>query len=230
VAIGATPLDEFEKKMLTPGARYGLLVECLTLAPPSGGCIAEIGCGGGEALLILSRRFAFTRVVGIDIATTISTGAADQVLFLNSDLNDRWPFEDGEVDHLVAMMVIEHLFDPFHAFREIERCLSREGAAYINLPLVTSWRNRIRLLLGAIPETSDRYESWFERGEWDGNHLHYFSLHSIRDLARYCGLSVTHISGVGALYKLKTLWPQFLAGEVTVRLCHDSDRKGTTAQ
>ena len=35
---------------------------------------------------------------------------------------------------------------------------------------VTSWL--------ATP-TGIRYESWFQRCDWDGNHLHYFSLPSI---------------------------------------------------
>ena len=71
-----------------------------------------------------------------------------------------------KVDHLIAMMVIEHLFDPFHAFREIKRCVSNRGAAYVNLPLVTGLRNRARLLIGKIPETSIRYERWF--ANWNG--------------------------------------------------------------
>jgi tRNA1(Val) A37 N6-methylase TrmN6 len=56
--------------MLAPGKRYGLVAECLSKDQPIGGRIAEIGCGGAEALLILSRYYQFDRVVGIDIATT----------------------------------------------------------------------------------------------------------------------------------------------------------------
>src|SRR5690348_15438583 len=99
VAIGATPLDSFEQKVLAPGKRYSLLVECLSLAPPNGGCIAEIGCGGGEALLILSRRYGFEHVIGVDIATASGAEAVEGVRFLNSDLNEKWPFADAEVDH-----------------------------------------------------------------------------------------------------------------------------------
>jgi SAM-dependent methyltransferase len=219
VKVGATPLDAYEREMLAPGKRYGLVTECLLKDPPVGGCIAEIGCGGAEALLILSRHYQFDRVVGIDIATI---GRSKQVPpdfeILDCNLNEKWPFKDAEVDHLVAMMVIEHLFDPFHAFREIKRCLAKNGSAYVNLPLVTGIRNRIRLLFGYLPETSVSYKHWFDIGVWDGNHLHYFSMSSIHDLAHSCGLRLTAVRGVGNFHKIKTWLPRLLASEVTFRL------------
>ena len=66
------------------------------------------------------------------------------------------------------MMVIEHLFDPFHAFREIERVLSPTGQGFINLPLVTSLKNRLRLLGGNLPVTSVSFDRWLVDKEWDG--------------------------------------------------------------
>jgi SAM-dependent methyltransferase len=222
LGVGATPLDVFAREALAPGKRYGLVAEHLLEHNGTGGCLAEIGCGGGEALLILSGSRGFDRVIGVDIALVRRCGppAEAGVEFLNSNLNDKWPFADSEVDYLIAMMVVEHLFDPFHAFREIKRCLSDRGAAYVNLPLVTGIRNRLRLLIGDLPETSIRYEQWFQRGEWDGNHLHYFSLGSIHDLARCCGLRLTDVRGVGRFHSLKTRLPSLLASEVTFRMEH----------
>jgi SAM-dependent methyltransferase len=218
VGVGATPLAVFAREMLAPGKRYGLVAEHLLRPGRAGGCLAEIGCGGGEALLILSESRHFERIIGVDIAlvsTRTERVITAGVEFLNGNLNEKWPFTDGEVDHLIAMMVIEHLFDPFHAFQEIKRCLSTNGTAYINLPLVTGIRNRMRLLVGKIPQTSVRYERWFETHEWDGNHLHYFSLDSIRDLAQTCGLRLTHIRGVGTFHQFKTRLPSLLASEIT---------------
>ena len=151
VGIGATPLEVFAREMLGPGKRYGLVAEHILMREAAGGCFAEIGCGGGEALLILAKARHFDRIRGVDIALAPPCGQrgdAEAVEFLSANLNAKWPFRDGEVDHLIAMMVIEHLFDPFHAFCEIKRCLSSRGSAYINLPLVTGLRNRARLLVG----------------------------------------------------------------------------------
>jgi SAM-dependent methyltransferase len=226
VQIGATVLDVFARDMFAPGKRYSLLIDDLSSKDqPVGGCIVEIGCGGGEALLILSCRHRFDRVVGIDIALALDHHKIEEVSqrrieFLNSNLNERWPFGNAEVDYLVAMMVIEHLFDPFFAFREIKRVLSRDGKAYVNLPLVTGLRNRIRLVCGNLPETSVPYDHWFKKNEWDGNHLHYFSMRSIHDLARACDLCLTKVSGVGRYHRIKSWAPELLASEVTFRLEH----------
>jgi SAM-dependent methyltransferase len=223
VGVGATPLEVFAREMRAPGNRYGLVAEHLFRDERAGGCLAEIGCGGGEALLMLSESCRFNRIIGVDIALVpicLQRGTATGIEFLASNLNVKWPFADHEVDHLIAMAVIEHLFDPFHAFREIKRCLSKHGTAYVDLPLVTGLRNRIRLLLGGLPETSVRYERWLQMSEWDGNHLHYFSLRSIHDLAHSCGLRLTDIRGVGRFYALKTRLPSLLAGEVTFRMQH----------
>ena len=220
---GITPLDDFERHMFTPGTRYHLVAESLARVTPNRGHLVEIGCGGGEGLLVLARKYPFTRITGIDVAT-LSEGrhGASGIELLASNLNDDWPFTDGDVDYLIAMMVLEHLFDPFHSFREIKRVLSKTGEAYVNIPLVTAWRNRARLLFGGLPITSSPYQHWFERKEWDGNHLHYFSLRAIHDLAKSCELRVSDVRGVGKLATWKTLWPSLLASEVTFRLRHEN--------
>ena len=60
------------------------------------------------------------------------------------------------------MIVIEHLFDPLKNFKKVFDLLSDDGVAFINLPLVTSLKNRFRLLFGNLPETSDSYDNWFK--------------------------------------------------------------------
>jgi hypothetical protein len=118
VGVGATPFEVFAREMLAPGKRYGLVAEHLFREDGAGGCLAEIGYGGGEALIILSESRHFDRIVGLDIAWVPQCrqrGPAARVEFLSSNLNEKWPLADNEVDHLIAMMVIEHLFDPFHA-------------------------------------------------------------------------------------------------------------------
>lgn len=135
-----------------------------------------------------------------------------------ANLNDPWPFETSDVDVLVAMMVIEHLFDPFFCFHEIARVLANDGRAFINLPLVTSLKNRLRLLVGLLPVTSVPYKRWLDEGHWDGFHLHYFTLGSVEDLARLAGLRVVTIHAVAPFKKLKDLMPSLLCGEISFEL------------
>src|SRR5437667_9479761 len=67
VGIGATPLEVFARDMLAPGSRYRLVAEHLLRGNEAGGCLIEIGSGGGEALLILAKSFRFDRITGVDI-------------------------------------------------------------------------------------------------------------------------------------------------------------------
>src|ERR1041384_2000292 len=66
---GITPLDEYERKMFTPGARYHLVAERLASIAPHGGHLVEVGCGGAEALLVLAKKHHFSRITGVDVAT-----------------------------------------------------------------------------------------------------------------------------------------------------------------
>lgn len=218
--VGAVPLKLFEEQMLSTGGQYALASEYLDKVKPNGATLAELGCGGAEALLILSNRHQFGRTVGIDVALPREEFEYNGIQLKSGDLDDVWPLENGSIDFLLAMMVIEQLYNPFHSFGEIKRVLSPNGVAFVNLPLVTGLRNRIRLAAGKLPITSVAYDGWFSRKEWDGNHLHYFSMSSIRRLANSCDLAVRRVRGVGRWYKMKTAFPSILASEVTFELVH----------
>ena len=166
LAVGLTPLPEYEAAMFHPGGRYRLASEYFNAHDPTGKTLVEIGCGGAEALLILAQRHAFGQLIGIDVALP-EQSAAKEITALKSDLDAKWPLADGSVDYLLAMMVLEHLYDPFHAFAEVGRVLKPDGAAFVNLPLVTSLQNRWRLLIGKVPVTSVPYDSWFSVQEWE---------------------------------------------------------------
>jgi SAM-dependent methyltransferase len=213
------PLDEYERAMFLPGKRYALAGENLNRDRRDNLNLVELGCGSGQALSILSRDYRFRSILGIDIAATPKM-VGEGFHIVKADLDATWPIPSGDVDILLAMMLLEHLYDPFHSFSEIKRVLSPSGAAFINLPLVTSLQNRLRLALGRLPITSMPYDSWFQTREWDGNHLHYFSLSAIQKLALATGLKVSEFRGVGRFHRLKTLFPQFLAGEITFKVAH----------
>lgn len=216
----APSLTKTYESHYAPGKRYHLLLSELEAGKTYKRAV-EIGCAGGDCLAFLADRFKFESVVGIDIAFPDGmNNVVDGVQFMQANSNERLPLADASVDVYVAMMVIEHLFDPFHAFKEIERVLTPDGRAVINLPLVTSIKNRMRLLFGKLPVTSVAFERWIEDHEWDGNHLHYFSVDSIKRLADECGLMVTRMAGVGSHHQLKSMAPSFLSNELSFVVQH----------
>jgi SAM-dependent methyltransferase len=217
---GINALDGFDASagaVFAPGQRYHLAYEKISLRAKPDDLLVELGTGNGKYLLYLCNKLGIRRAVGIDIAFE-SPSDHSGVRFFNHNLNEDWPFESGSVDHLIAMMVFEHLFDPFHTFSEVARTLSPSGRAYVNLPLVTALPNRLRLLSGKVPVTSVSEDRWFSERHWDGNHLHYYSVDLIKKLAKLTGLEVGDMRGVGRFYRLKSAFPSLLAGELTFSL------------
>jgi SAM-dependent methyltransferase len=218
--LGIPQLTPASGKAFAPGRRYNIIADSLQKEPlMSKKNIVELGCFKGESLMYAKKVFGFDKAVGIDISfeNKYSNSVGD-CEFYPANLNMSWPFENGSADVLIAMMLLEHLFDPFESFREIKRVLSPSGRAFVNLPLITSFKNRARLLFGQIPVTSVPYHLWQDEGHWDGFHLHYFTIRSIYDLAEFSGLRVTRIRSVGRFYQIKNMFPGLLCDEISFEL------------
>jgi len=99
------------------------------------------------------------------------------------------------------------------SFRELARILKIGGHAFVNLPNIASIRCRLSLLAGKMPITSSR--DWFEKREWDGNHLHYFTIADVTRLASLFGFHLEAIHPVGRLRLLKKLRPALLCHEIS---------------
>ena len=209
-------------RMFEAGGRYAVVADSLRREPMK--CrdiIAELGCGKGDKLIYAKDKFDFDKAVGVDLCfAEKAIRGNEECEFFSANLNHDWPFKEKEVDLLVAMMLLEHLFDPFESFREIKRVLSPSGRAFVNLPLITSLKNRLRLLCGQIPVTSVPYCRWQAEGHWDGFHLHYFTLPSIYDLAASSGLKIVRVSSVGRFNRVKNLLPGLFCNEISFELRH----------
>lgn len=96
-------------------------------APGKGGKLLELGCGLGHLLGLLQDDFA---CVGIDIADYSIEQLkrnAPQVEGLVMSAEDLSHFADREFDVVVALHLVEHLPDPAHTIREVDRILSSGG-------------------------------------------------------------------------------------------------------
>jgi len=172
----------------------------------------ELGFGSPEIAAALASLVRSYHIVDV-VDRRGDSNLPDNVPFTQADLNHDFPFSDDQFDCTIAMMVIEHLFDPFQSFCEIARITRRGGKVLINLPNIGSFRCRLQLLGGRIPITSSR--DWFEKREWDGNHLHYFTVsETIRIAAKY-GLTLDSVHSVGNHLWLKDLRPSLFCHEIS---------------
>tara|TARA_B110000967_G_scaffold203595_1_gene244541 strand:- start:409 stop:1164 length:756 start_codon:yes stop_codon:yes gene_type:complete len=205
--------------LFSHGKRYHIIEEVLDKAiAREYNLLVEVGAAQCSTLKYFNESYNFKKIIGYDIAFSdeiLEKNTYKNIELLGGNFNHDFPLEDNSVDCLVMMMIIEHLFDPFHSFSEVRRILAKDGLAFINLPLVTSIKNRSRLLFGKLPDTSSSYETWFVNKDWDGNHLHYFSIDSIKRLCAEYDLEIIKMTPVGKFIFLKKLFPSFLTNEIS---------------
>jgi SAM-dependent methyltransferase len=195
-----------------PGHRYSAAYRYLAANP--GLTVAELGYGSDRIVPLVAAVAGELHIV--DIVDRRSRRLPANVFTQVGNLDNDWPFADARFDAVLAMMVIEHLYDPFHAFAELARILRPGGRAFVNLPNIASLRCRLQLLAGRMPVTSAG--DWFAKREWDGNHLHYFTVADVRRVAALNGLRVEALHPVGGGLALKALNPALFCHEITYAL------------
>lgn len=174
--------------------------------------VLELGCGSPALARVIGPLTASYTMIDI-VAARLGQDLPANVRTIHANLDNDFPVESAAFDVVQAMMVFEHLYDPFHSFAELARVMRPGGRAFVNLPNIASIRCRLALLLGNLPYTS--VPDWFERREWDGNHLHCFTVATVERIAAHVGLSVTGLHPVGRYTALKRLRPQLFCHEIT---------------
>ena len=165
--------------------------------------LLDVGCGSGYLASLVRNRLPDIRMDGAVISDVALGRAAkyfDSVWQVNLDSCDL-PAETGAYDAAVCVEVLEHLYDPAHALREIFRCLSKGGRLVATVPNIAFWRYRVGLLWGRIPLAIS-----------DPRHLHAFTPDSFSGLIERSGFSVSSISGHGVRFpRLARAWPAVLS-------------------
>lgn len=107
----------------------------------------DVGCGDGRtAGLWLAGRGC--NYIGVDLSAT----AVEQASALGLDARvirdaSALPFEDETFAGVLAVDVLEHVFQPQRAVAEFRRVLQPGGVLFVSLPNVAYWRRRLELLL-----------------------------------------------------------------------------------
>jgi ubiquinone/menaquinone biosynthesis C-methylase UbiE len=120
----------------------------------------------------------------------------------------------AETFSLVSMlMVLEHVFDVFHAVEEANRVLRPGGHLIVAVPNISYMRITIPLLFGRFPVTSTK-DTWDELA-WDGYHLHNFTRERLEWLVESFGrLRTVMCKGSGRLWRIRSLLPSLLSGDL----------------
>jgi len=177
------------------------------------GRIIDVGCAG--LTLLRSAKTLFTSRHGIDIVTLPIWDDYPEIQTQVCNLdNAPLPYADDSFDAVTCLMVLEHVFDPFHAVRELRRVCRREGRIVISVPNIAGLKRRFEILLGKLPITSARFS--FGEDSWDGYHLHNFTRATLHWLLRKEGLEVMRWAAQGKRPWLKQWRPSLFGNDLIV--------------
>ena len=124
---------------------------------------------------------------------------------LNSTL-----FLDNSFDIVFFGDIIEHLFDPESALREMYRILKSDGKLIISCPNVAYWRFRTYYLLDGDFQRIDVAR----QKPWEQEHIRFFNIKILKEFLGNMGFSFEKYVGVNNIWHSKFLtryFPNFFA-------------------
>ncbi len=170
--------------------------------------LLDCGCGDGGFTLQVAEKIGTSHVFGIECASGAEPVYNGPLQVVHSDLNDRFPFDNGVFDVIHANQVIEHLYETDLFIEEIYRILKKDGYAIISTPNLAGIHNIFSLVFGKQPfaahisnqvivgNSFDPKHGLSHPNRWRA-HLRVFTYESLLELFEYHGFIVEKISGTG---------------------------------
>lgn len=150
--------------------------------------LLEIGCADGSFAAYVGRKIG-AMTYGVDVAGE-AIQQAKRVLHQATTHNaeERLPYAAKTFDLVIALEIIEHLYDTDFFLSEVRRVLKPGGHVILSTPNLASARNRYRLLVNQYPQ----YLEYSTRG---AGHIHLYTAPVlVAQLAQH-GLRVNKIMG-----------------------------------
>jgi SAM-dependent methyltransferase len=167
--------------------------------------VLDYGCGLGTAY---QRRLA--AAVGRYVAADVSNIALEAARSRGfealkiSEIDSTIPVPNGTFAGAICSEVLEHVFDPLAAVREIHRVTSPDGVLIVTVPNFGYHAWRIMALLTAqVPSEPEDPK----KNRYNGVHIRYFSTFTLRRLLRDGGFRQVTLKSFDA----SSIWDVFYA-------------------
>ena len=145
--------------------RHGMALE---LTPE--GSVLDVGCGDGLLLQMLAQKGIQAQGVDISDVAVKECNKKGFTVQKNDFTTDLLPFEKGSFDTVIALDVLEHVYNPEKLLSEMNR-VSKSNIV-ISVPNFGSLPARVQVLLGRVPENNRPNKG----------HLYWFTWSVLKDL------------------------------------------------
>ena len=151
------------------------------------GKVLDVGCGDGLFLGMLKQKKIES--VGVDISEEgVKKCRSNNLEASQCDFSvNKLPFPDNEFDYVVALDVLEHLYNPEHLLKEAKRVSKKY--IIISVPNFNSLPARIQMAFGGVPENNRPNKG----------HVFWFNYRVLEKMLNNNGLSVSAL-------KVNTFW------------------------
>lgn len=154
-----------------------------------GDVVLDVGCGDARAYQTRIMKMVGA-LHGVDVsAQAVERARARGVRAVVHDLGQRLPFSDGMFDKAVCLEVLEHLFDPKLAAKEMTRVLKPGGLLIVSVPNAGYFRDRLLALFrGQVDAGVLDYAN-----PWKGPHIRFFNRGRLVAMLEASGLQIASV-------------------------------------
>ena len=158
------------------------------------GHILDFGCGSGEILSEITKKNPKAKIIGVDISKIALRQAKKRVpsgSFKQIVEGKQIPVETGSVDFILAIDVIEHVYDSEWMFNEFSRMLKKGGLILISTPYCGFFKNLAIVIIN--------FELVYDPL---GPHIRYYTRKSLENCLDLIGFRTLHFGVFGRFYPL----------------------------
>ena len=191
--------------------------------------IAELSVGDGRLSMSILQSVESAELTCVDISEARIDSVRDRVECLTSSVKSRTHFlecnfdtqfnllSDDSFDVVIALDIMEHVFDVFNFVEHCRRILKSEGTLILRVPNIAYIKHRLNVLFGGLPITASWFgrsgdlTQWRRRWGWDGGHLHLFTIPILNRLLCDYNFSVQLCRDPGTRFEeFRNFWPNLL--------------------
>lgn len=169
----------------------------------------DCGCDDGAKTINRAKIIGTNKILGLEnIPQRAFLAREKRVKVYETDLNEKWPLKDSNVDCITATEVVEHLVNLDNFFLESYRVLKKGGSIIISTENLAAYHNIVALILGNQPYTGPYLSRTYPIGHRPSAkfyqhslpmdpHLNVMTCKSLLQLLQSYGFKITFKKGVG---------------------------------